>query len=65
MISLVKDTINENDIDTLIEWLGTYPRLTKDKLTVEFEEDWSKWLGTDYSVFCNSGSSAILFQKGF
>ncbi len=62
MISLVKDTINENDIDTLIEWLGTYPRLTKDKLTVEFEEDWSKWLGTDYSVFCNSGSSAILLM---
>ena len=62
MINLVKDTINNNDIDILIEWLETYPRLTKDKLTLEFEEEWSNWLGTDYSVFCNSGSSAILLM---
>ena len=62
MINLVKDTIDKNDIDILIEWLETYPRLTKDKLTVEFEEKWSNWLGTDYSVFCNSGSSAILLM---
>ena len=28
--------------------------------TIEFEEKWSEWLGTKYSVFVNSGSSSIL-----
>jgi hypothetical protein len=32
MIKLVNDTINNNDIDKLIEWLQTYPRLTKGQL---------------------------------
>ena len=62
MISLVKDTINNKDIDKLIDWLKTYPRLTKGKVTIELEEKWSKWLGTKYSVFCNSGSSANLLM---
>ena len=29
MINLVKDTIDTKDIDNLIDWLKTYPRLTK------------------------------------
>ncbi len=58
MISLVKDTINKDDIDRLIEWLQTYPRLTKGPMTVKVEEKWSKLIGSKYSVFCNSGSSA-------
>ncbi len=28
-IALVKDTIDRDDVDNLIEWLKTYPRLTK------------------------------------
>ena len=60
MISLVKDTIDEKDIDRLIEWLKTYPRLTKGAVTLEFENKFSKWLGRRYSVFVNSGSSANL-----
>jgi CDP-6-deoxy-D-xylo-4-hexulose-3-dehydrase len=59
-ISLVKDTINQEDINKLIKWLQTNPRLTKGDLTVEFEKKWSKWLGSKYSVFVNSGSSANL-----
>ncbi len=62
MITLVKDTINNTDIDELIEWLKTYPRLTKGNLTVELEEKWAAWLGTKYSVFVNSGSSALLLM---
>jgi len=62
MITLVKDTISNNDIDKLIEWLGTYPRLTKGPLTLELEKKWSEWLGVKYSVFCNSGSSANLLM---
>ena len=59
---LAEDTIDKKDVDSLIEWLKTYPRLTKDKLTLQFEERWSKWLGRKYSVFCNSGSSANLLM---
>ena len=62
MINLVKDTINNNDIDRLVDWLKTYPRLTKGPVTLEFEKKFSKWLGTKYSVFCNSGSSANLLM---
>jgi CDP-4-dehydro-6-deoxyglucose reductase, E1 len=44
MIKLVNDTIDNNDIDKLIKWLQTYPRLTKGELTIKFEEKWSNWL---------------------
>ena len=59
-IKLVNDTINGRDITKLISWLETNPRLTKGDLTIQFEEEWSKWLGKKYSVFVNSGSSANL-----
>ena len=62
MIKLVKDTIDKNDINKLIEWLGQdeIPRLTKGDLTWELESKWAKKIGTKYSVYVNSGSSAIL-----
>lgn len=59
-ITLVKDTIDKNDINLLIEWLKTDPILTKNKLTVEFEEKFSKYQNRKYSVYLNSGSSANL-----
>ena len=59
-ISLVKDTIDKKDINELVKWLKTNPRLTKGELTLEFENNWSNWLGCKYSVFVNSGSSANL-----
>jgi len=59
-IKLVKDTIDMNDINLLIEWLKTNPILTKNKLTIEFEEKFSKYQNKKYSVFLNSGSSANL-----
>ena len=60
MISLVKDTIDNKDIDRLVDWLKTYPRLTKGAITLEFENKFSNWLGRKHSVFVNSGSSANL-----
>jgi len=62
MIKLVKDTIDKNDINKLIEWLGQdeIPRLTKGNLTWELESKWAEKIGTKYSVYVNSGSSAIL-----
>lgn len=59
---LAEDTIDNKDVDQLIDWLKTYPRLTKGKVTLEFEAKWSQWLGTKHSVFCNSGSSANLLM---
>ena len=62
MIKLVSNTIDRQDISALIEWLqqDPIPRLTKGELTKELEEKWAKKIGTKYSVFVNSGSSAIL-----
>jgi CDP-6-deoxy-D-xylo-4-hexulose-3-dehydrase len=59
-ISLVEDTINTQDINSLIDWLKTNPKLTKGPLTLEFEKKWSEYLGVKHSVFLNSGSSANL-----
>jgi CDP-6-deoxy-D-xylo-4-hexulose-3-dehydrase len=62
MIPLTKNTISNNEIDELIEWLGNYPRLTKGELTIQFDKDWSDYLGVEYSIFGNSGSSANLLM---
>ena len=62
MTKLVSDTINRDDINALIEWLqqDPIPRLTKGDLTSKLEKKWAKKIGTKYSVYVNSGSSAIL-----
>ena len=62
MITLVKDTIGNEDIDSLIDWLKSYPRLTKGPVTLKFENKFSNWLDRKYSIFCNSGSSANLLM---
>ena len=61
-IPLVKNTIDNKDIDKLISWLKTYPRLTKGDMTIEFERLWSKFMGVKHSIFVNSGSSANLLM---
>jgi len=60
MINLSKDTIDREDIESLISWLRSNPRLTKGCLTLEFEKRWCNWLKTRYALFVNSGSSANL-----
>jgi CDP-6-deoxy-D-xylo-4-hexulose-3-dehydrase len=62
MIKLIQDTIDNKDIDNLIEWLKTYPKLTKGELTIQFEKQFSNWIGCKHSVFVNSGSSANLLM---
>lgn len=61
-IDLIQDTITNGDIDNLIQWLSTYPRLTKGEQTIKFEKEFSKWIGCKYSIFVNSGSSANLLM---
>lgn len=61
-INLVSDTIRKEDLYELAKWLvkDETPILTKNKLTSKLEEKWALQLGTKYSVYVNSGSSAIL-----
>ena len=41
MIKLASETIDSQDIDRLADWLKTYPRLTKGKVTLEYESNGS------------------------
>ena len=59
---LAKETINDEDINALCDWLKSYPRLTKGQLTWDVEKEWAEYIGTDYAVFNNSGSSANLLM---
>lgn len=59
-IDLIKNTISDEEINELRDWLGTYPKLTQGNLVRRLEEEFSKWQGRKYSVFVNSGSSANL-----
>lgn len=62
MIKLVSDTISKQNIKDLCDWLlsDPTPQLTKGPITKEFEKRWAELIGTKYSVYVNSGSSAIL-----
>jgi CDP-6-deoxy-D-xylo-4-hexulose-3-dehydrase len=57
-IPLMKNNIEREDIDCLIEFLKQSDVFTQSKKVREFEGRWSEWLGVKYSVFVNSGSSA-------
>jgi CDP-4-dehydro-6-deoxyglucose reductase, E1 len=57
---LMENNITRADLDELIQYLETEPILTQSMQVQLFEEEWSEWLGTKYSVFVNSGSSANL-----
>jgi len=59
---LAEQTIDQNDLQDLIEWLQTNPWLTQGSLVREFESRWACWLGTRYATFVNSGSSANLLM---
>jgi CDP-6-deoxy-D-xylo-4-hexulose-3-dehydrase len=58
---LMKNNILREDLDAAIRLLaGDDPILTQASNVRAFEKEWSAWLGTRYSVFVNSGSSANL-----
>ncbi len=57
----MRNNITREDLDVLIQFLKQKdPMLTQGKNVLEFEREWSKWLGVKYSVLVNSGSSANL-----
>ncbi|MBY0513370.1 MAG: aminotransferase class I/II-fold pyridoxal phosphate-dependent enzyme, partial [Gemmataceae bacterium] len=58
---LMKNNILRDDLDAACRLLQQDdPILTQGKNVRAFEEEWSRWLGVQYSVFVNSGSSANL-----
>ncbi len=59
--SLMRNNIINEDLEQVIELLKSKePKLTSGPEVLEFEKEWSNWLGCKYSVFVNSGSSANL-----
>lgn len=59
---LAEQTIDESDLQELIDWLKNNPWLTQGALVREFESRWAEWLGVKYATFLNSGSSANLLM---
>jgi len=60
---LMRNNIPREDLDLVIEHLKKDdPILTNGPECKAFEDEWSDWLGTKYSVFVNSGSAANLLS---
>ncbi len=57
---LMENNITREDREALLDFLKEDQILTQSQNVREFEKEWSDWLGTKYSVFVNSGSSANL-----
>ena len=60
---LMRNNILREDLDAVISYLKhDDPILTNGPKVLEFEREWSEWLGVQYSVFVNSGASANLLS---
>ena len=56
---LMKNNLSRSDLNAVIKLLQKDdPKLTNGPAVKEFESEWSKWLGVNYSVMLNSGASA-------
>lgn len=62
-VPLVKNTISDKELDDLADWIKTHPKLTQGDKVEEFEREFSKWQGRNYSLLVNSGSSANLLSS--
>lgn len=55
----MNNNITRKDLDILINYLSMdNPKLTHGNKVLQFEKNWSEWLGVRNSVMVNSGSSA-------
>lgn len=61
-IFLADDTITQDELKDLSDWMLAGNRLTKAGETVIFEEQFADWIGSAHAVFVNSGSSANLLM---
>lgn len=55
---LMKDAITEVQRAKLCEFIMSTTRYSSGKKVLEFEEEWSKWLGAKHSLMVTSGSTA-------
>jgi len=56
---LMHNNISKDDLRAVIELLSVEnPKLTHGPKVIEFEREWSQWLGVKHSLMVNSGSSA-------
>ena len=62
MIRLAENTITQDELLALSQWIPTTPQLTKGPLVIEFEKKFASYLGTKHCVLVNSGSSANLLM---
>lgn len=62
MIRLAENTISQEELIALSQWIPTTPQLTKGPLVVEFEKKFAAYIGTKHCVMVNSGSSANLLM---
>jgi CDP-4-dehydro-6-deoxyglucose reductase, E1 len=58
---LMRNNILRSDAEAVIDFLRPeLPILTQSSQVEAFEQEWSRWLGVEFSVLVNSGSSANL-----
>lgn len=57
---LMDNNILREDLDAVIAFLKTDPRLTNGEKVREFDRRWSEWVGVKHSLMVNSGASANL-----
>ena len=55
---LMGETITMGDRLSMAYFAMTADKFTNGKKVKQFEEDWNKWLGSKYSLFVSSGSTA-------
>lgn len=55
--TLINDNVSQKDREVLSDFILSNQRLTNGLKVREFEDIWSKWLGTKHSVMVNSGAS--------
>lgn len=61
-VLLAEETISQDDLKITTEWMLAGNRLTKAEVTSQFEASFAEWMGCNYAVFVNSGSSANLLM---
>ncbi|MGB0257155.1 MAG: DegT/DnrJ/EryC1/StrS family aminotransferase [Coraliomargarita sp.] len=61
-ITLAEDTISQDELNNLCTWIQAGNRLTKAEETLRFEERFKDYIGSDYAIYTNSGSSANLMM---
>jgi len=52
---LQENVLNEEDIEVLVDFIRHTKRFTQFEKVKEFEQEYSRWLGTKYCVYVNSG----------